>query len=168
MEKKEKKSVKKALEILLLLIMVTINILLDDIKIICILTIFLIIINFFYNKHIIKNLKTIKILLIFYISIFIFHVVLNQNGEVLYQISNFYITKEGIMQGLLNFIRIMNLLLLSWIGTFLNIFENKMGSYTRVVENVISLIPEVFNLFKKRMKIKWFIRYIMKQIKNKN
>ena len=167
MKKIEKQFLIKILKTLLFLIAVLINIFFNDIKIIGSITVVLVIVNLLYNKFLIKNLKMLRVLLIFYIFTIIFQILLNQNGEVLYKVHKWYITKEGAIQGLLNFLRVINLLLLSWIATSFNIFETRLNKYSRIIENVISLIPEVIDLFKKKMKIKWFFRDILKKVKNK-
>lgn len=93
---------------------------------------------------------------------------LNQEGEVLFKIFNFYITRAGLNGFFINFFRVFNLLMMSWIVTSQKIFNDSFGKYQRVIENVISLVPEVITAFKKRIKLKWFFRYILNQVKSKN
>ncbi|MGL4688237.1 MAG: hypothetical protein ACRCVS_06055, partial [Fusobacteriaceae bacterium] len=93
--------------------------------------------------------------------------IFNQEGEVFFKIFGVYITRQGLNEFLLSFLRILNLLMLSWIASYSKIFGKGLGKYQRVIENVIFLIPQVINLFKKKMKLKWFFRHILKQIKVK-
>ncbi|MGL5123977.1 MAG: hypothetical protein ACRC6K_07465 [Fusobacteriaceae bacterium] len=150
-----------------ILVLLLLSIYFNEIKIISIVFLLNFIINLVYNKDILKNLKSLKIFIFFYISTFIFQFIFNQEGEVFFKIFGIYITREGVNQFLLSFLRIINLLMLSWLASYSKIFGKGFGKYQRVIENVILLIPQVINLFKKKMKLKWFFRYILKQIKVK-
>ncbi|WP_288217633.1 hypothetical protein [uncultured Fusobacterium sp.] len=59
-------------------------------------------------------------------------------------------------------------MLLSWIVTTKKLLNGKFNKYQNVIENVIDLVPQALVMIKKRMKIKWFFRYILKQIRVKN
>lgn len=91
-----------------------------------------------------------------------------QEGKVLFKISRFYITKEGMYNFALNFMRIFNLLLLSWLVVAQKLINTKFNRYQKIIETVIELVPEAILLVRKRMRIKWFFRYILKQIRVKN
>ncbi|MBP6323040.1 MAG: hypothetical protein KBE73_02760 [Fusobacteriaceae bacterium] len=122
--------------------------------------------NLIFNKEIKKKLKYVKILMFFYIMTALFQIVFTQNGEVLFKIFGIYITKEGIANFGVSFLRMTNLILISWLISYKKVFTN-FGKYEEVVEIVISMVPEVFILFKKRMRIKWFFRHILKEIRHK-
>ena len=83
------------------------------------------------------------------------------------QVFGFYITLEGIQQFLGNFLRILNLILLSWLVAEQKIFHGRFARYQEIVETVIEFVPQVFVLFRKKMKIKWFFRYILKKVQEK-
>jgi hypothetical protein len=123
--------------------------------------------NLIFTKTLFKSIKKMKSLFIIYIFTSIAQIFYIQEGEVLCKIFGIYITKEGAFNFLTNFLRILNLLLLSWYVNSLNIFHGKFGKYQRVVDQVVEMVPEVLSLFKKRMKLKWFFRHILKQIKVK-
>lgn len=144
------------------------NIYLSEVQYILVLSIILFLFNVLKNKNIIKNFKGLKLFLFFYGSTFIFQFIMNQEGEVLFKIFNIYITKEALTGFITNFLRIFNLLMISWISTEFKIFNNSLGKYQKIFENVICIIPEVIIAFKKRMKLKWFFRYILKQVKIKS
>ncbi|WP_349291726.1 MULTISPECIES: hypothetical protein [unclassified Fusobacterium] len=91
-----------------------------------------------------------------------------QEGRVIFKIYKFYITEEGMRNFTLNFLRIYNLMLLSWIVTTKKLLNGKFNKYQTVIENVIDLVPQALVMVRKRMKIKWFFRYILEQIKVKN
>ncbi len=150
-----------------ILILFLLSIYFNNVKIISIIFLVNFIINLLYNKNILKNLKSLKVFLFFYMSTFIFQFIFNQEGEVLFKIFGIYITKQGLDGFLLSFLRILNLLMLSWLASYSKIFGKGLGKYQRIIENVIFLIPQVITLFKKKMKLKWFFRYILKQIKVK-
>lgn len=151
-----------------LLLLFLLNIYLDRIDFILILTGIVAIFNFLKNRNLIKNLKGLKLFFLFYGSTFIFQFIMNQEGEVLFKIFNIYITREGLNGFLTNFFRILNLLMLSWIATEFKVFNKNLGRYQKIFENVICLVPEVIVAFKKRMKLKWFFRYILTQVKSKS
>ncbi|MGL4969846.1 MAG: hypothetical protein ACRC5B_06790, partial [Fusobacteriaceae bacterium] len=115
----------------------------------------LIIFNLLKNKNIVKNFKGLKLFFLFYGSTFIFQFLMNQEGEVLFKVFNIYITKEGLKGFLINFLRILNLLMISWLATEFKIFNKNFGKYQKIFENVICLVPEVMIAFKKRMRLKW-------------
>ena len=89
----------------------------------------------------------------------------NQEGEILFKIWNIYITKVAVSNFSINFLRIINMIMLSWLIDKNSSIFNHFGKYKIIIENVIELVPEAFVMFKKRMKLKPFIRYIFKKIK---
>lgn len=150
-----------------LLILFGINIYFNDIRFVGVVSIVLIFLNIVTNKNFISNLKLMKMFLLFYSTTFIFQFIFHQDGEVLFKIFNIYITMEGLKAFSLNFLRVINLLFLSWLVNYHKIFSKNLGKYQRIIENVICLVPEVMNLFKRRMRLRWFFRHILKQIKVK-
>lgn len=150
-----------------LLIIFFMNVYFSEIKIIGAIFAVLIALNIFTNKNFKSNLKLMKMFLVFYSTTFIFQFIFHQDGEVLFKFFNIYITLEGLKAFLLNFLRVVNLLFLSWLVNYHKIFNENLGKYQRIIENVICMVPEVINLFKRRMKLKWFFRHILKQIKVK-
>ena len=133
-------------------------------------TIFMIVlmINIFKNKKLKENLKKMKFLFIFYMGTCFFQLLYLQEGEVLYRIFNFYITKPGVTRVFVNLMRIINLIMISWLVNSGNMLRGPLKKYQLVGECVMELVPEVFSLFKRRMSPKWFFRHILKQIKIKN
>lgn len=126
-----------------------------------------IILNLIFNKNLKNSLKKIKFFFFFYLTTCIVQIFYIQEGEVLFKVFNIYVTKEGMLNFGINFIRIFNLLMLSWIINAQHILKGRFSAYQNVIENVMSLVPEALQLFKKRMKIKWFFRHILNQIKVK-
>ena len=88
-----------------------------------------------------------------------------QEGEVILKIFGVYLTKETLINFLSNFVRVMNFIMVSWLIKGDSVLFNKLGRYKKVIENVVELVPEVFVLFKKRLKIKSFLRHILTSIK---
>lgn len=123
--------------------------------------------NIFCNRDIKKHLKSLKVLLFFYMTTFLVQIFYSQEGKVLYKFYNFYITEVGLMNFAINFLRIFNLVLVSWLVTSRKVFNGRLGRYQKIIETVIDLVPEVFTLFKKKMKIKYFLRNILRKIKIK-
>lgn len=127
-----------------------------------------VLLNIFLNKELLKHLKKLKFLLFIYLTTFLAQIYYNQEGEVFFKIYNIYVTKGGILNFASSFLRIINLILLSWLVNTQKVLPKSLASYQQIVEDVIDLIPEVFKIFKSKRKIKWFFRYILSQIKIKN
>lgn len=129
-------------------------------------TIFMIvlIVNMVKNKNLKNSLKKMRFLFIFYMGTCIFQLFYLQEGEVLYRIHNFYITKPGLTRVFVNFVRIINLIMISWLVNSGNMLRGPLKKYQLVGECVMEMVPEVFSLFKRRMSPKWFFRHILKQI----
>lgn len=151
-----------------LLILFVLNLFVKDMTMLGILLIVGVILNVIFNKEILKHLKKLKFLIFIYLTTFLAQIYYHQEGEVLFKVYSVYITKGGILNFASNFLRIINLILLSWLVNTQNILPKSLASYQRVIEDVIELIPEVFKIFKSKRKIKWFFRYILSQIKIKN
>ncbi|MEG0389551.1 MAG: hypothetical protein RSC62_00365 [Cetobacterium sp.] len=124
--------------------------------------------NIFLNKDILKNIKKLKFLIFIYLTTFLAQIYYHQEGEVLFKIFNIYVTKGGILNFASSFLRIINLIILSWLVNTQKLLPKSLSAYQQIIEDVIELIPEVFKIFKSKRKIKWFFRYILSQIKIKN
>lgn len=150
-----------------LFLLLLVNIFFNNIFVIFIATLILIILNLRLKIDIIENVKKIRFLFFLYFMTSLFHIFYMQEGHVIFKVYNFYLTEEGVRNFILNFLRIINLLLISWIVTTQKMLNGKFSKYQNIIENVIDLVPVSLILIKKRMKIKWFFRYILKQIKVK-
>lgn len=151
-----------------LIILFLLNLFLKDIRIQSCLVVTILILNIFLNKNLLKDLKKIRFLIYIYILTFVIQIYYNQQGEVLFKIFNIYITKSGVVNFLSNFFRILNLIMISWLINIKKNWPKFLREYQEIFENVIDLAPDVFIMIKKRMKLKWFFRYILRQIKIKN
>lgn len=151
-----------------LLILLLLNIFCSNIYYIGISTILLFGINLRYNKDLRKNIKRVKFLFFFYFMTCLLQIFYTQEGEVILKFYNFYLTKEGVINFILNLLRIFNLLLLSWVVSTQKFLTGRFIKYQKIIETVIELVPEALLLIKKRMGIKRFFRYILEQIKVKN
>ena len=150
-----------------LLLLLLSNIFINNLKIMCGISIILLLLNITLNKDLKNNLNRMKFLFFLYFSTCLIQLFYKQEGRVLFKIANFYITEEGMFNFLLNFLRIFNLLMISWIVSAKKIVRGKFNKYQKVIETVIDLVPQALVLIKKRMRIKWFFRHILKQIKVK-
>ena len=133
----------------------------------CGISVILLLLNIILNKELKNNLSKMKFLFFLYFSTCLIQLFYKQEGRVLFKIANFYITEEGMFNFLLNFLRIFNLLMISWLVSAKKIVRGKFNKYQKVIETVIDLVPQALVLIKKRMRIKWFFRHILKQIKVK-
>lgn len=143
------------------------NIFINNLKFMCGISVVLLLLNITLNKDLKNNLNRMKFLFFLYFSTCLIQLFYKQEGRVLFKIANFYITEEGMFNFLLNFLRIFNLLMISWIVSAKKIVSGKFNKYQKVIETVIDLVPQALVLIKKRMRIKWFFRHILKQIKVK-
>lgn len=143
------------------------NIFINNLKFMCGISVILLVLNIILNKELKNNLNKMKFLFFLYFSTCLIQLFYKQEGRVLFKIANFYITEEGMFNFLLNFLRIFNLLMISWIVSAKKIVRGKFNKYQKVIETVIDLVPQALVLIKKRMRIKWFFRHILKQIKVK-
>ncbi|MGL5175426.1 MAG: hypothetical protein ACRC7F_03595 [Cetobacterium sp.] len=151
-----------------LLVLFILNLLIKDMRVLGVLLFVGVLLNVFLNKELLKHLKKLKFLLFIYLTTFLAQIYYNQEGEVFFKIYNIYVTKGGILNFASSFLRIINLILLSWLVNTQNLLPKSLASYQQIIEDVIELIPEVFKIFKSKRKIKWFFRYILSQIKIKN
>ena len=158
---------KNKIYLLLFIIIFAINLFFQDWRTLSLSFLFLLCWNIAYNSQFKQQLKRIWILFFFYLSTFVIQLYYHQEGKVLVQLFGFYITLEGVQQFLGNFLRILNLILLSWIVANQKIFHGRFARYQAIIETVIEFVPQVFILFRKKMKIKWFFRYILKKIQEK-
>lgn len=151
-----------------LIILLILNIFTSNLLYIGVATLILFLLNLKYNKNLKENIGRVKFLFFLYFITCFLQIFYTQEGEVLLKISKFYITKEGTYNFILNFMRVFNLLLLSWLVVAQRLISTKFNKYQKIIETVIELVPQAILLIRKRMRIKWFFRYILKQIKVKN
>ena len=147
------------------LLLLIVNIINSNLKVLGAIFILLNALNIFLNKNLLKNIKKLKILIYIYFLTFFMYVFSGQEGEVILKIFGVYLTKEALINFLSNFVRVINFIMVSWLIKGDSVLFNKLGRYKKVIENVVELVPEVFVLFKKRLKIKSFLRHILTSIK---
>ena len=147
-----------------LFILLLVNIFTSNLIILSTILIVVLILNFTLNKNLRKHARQLKVLLFFYLSTFLIQLYYGQQGKVLFKFYNFYITQEGLINFGVSFIRILNLILMSWLINEMKLLTGRFSKYQKIIDTVIDLVPEVFTLFKKRMKAKNFTRYILKDI----
>jgi len=147
-----------------LFILLLVNIFTSNLIILSTILIVVLILNLILNKNLRKHSKQLKVLLFFYLSTFLIQLYYGQQGKVLFKFYNFYITEEGLINFGVSFIRILNLILMSWLINEMKLLTGRFSKYQKIIDTVIDLVPEVFILFKKKMKTKSFTRYILKDI----
>lgn len=149
----------------ILLILFLVNIISNNIKVIGAVFFGELLLNMFLNPNLKNNIKKLKVLIYIYFGTFIIQILSVQEGEVLFKVFSIYITKTAILNFAVNLMRIINLIMLSWLVSKKSSIFNHFGEYKRVMENVVELVPEVFVIFRKRMRLKNFFRHIFKKIK---
>ena len=143
------------------------TILTSNIYILIIVAGLIIISNLLFNKNLKKSIKKMKYVFLLYFTTILFQLLMIQDGEVIFKFYNFYITWNGVTQIGINFLRIFDILLISWLINAQNIFTGRLKRYNELIDIIIELVPEVFILFKKKMRFKAFFRHILKQIESR-
>ncbi len=152
----------------LLLVFFLSNVFVNSLNYILILFIIEFLLNIFLNKTLVSNIKKLRFLGYIYIFSLFTYIFTRQEGEVIWKIFDIYITKEALISFGINFLRVINLIMISWLIREEGLLTNIFGRYKKIVEKVIELVPEVFIVLKKRLKIKSFLRQILTRIKEKN
>ena len=147
-----------------LFILLLVNIFTSNLLILSSILLVVLILNLCLNKNLKKHSRQLKVLLFFYLSTFLVQLYYGQQGKVLFKFYNFYLTQEGLMNFGVSFIRILNLVLMSWLINEMKLLTGRFSKYQKIIDTVIDLVPFVFVLLKKRMKAKNFTRYILKDI----
>ena len=98
-----------------LFILLLVNIFTSNLIILSAILIVVLILNLTLNKNLKKHARQLKILLFFYLSTFLIQLYYGQQGKVLFKFYSFYITQEGLINFGVSFIRILNLILMSWL-----------------------------------------------------
>ena len=96
------------------------------------------ILNLCLNKNLKKAFKTVKSFInFFYLSTFLVQLYYGQQGKVLFKFYNFYLTQEGLMNFAVNFIRILNLILMSWLINEMKLLTGRFSKYQKIIDTVI-------------------------------
>ena len=147
-----------------LFILLLVNIFTSNLLILSGILLVVLILNLCLNKNLKKHSRQLKVLLFFYLSTFLVQLYYGQQGKVLFKFYNFSLTQEGLMNFGVSFIRILNLVLMSWLINEMKLLTGRFSKYQKIIDTVIDLVPVVLVLFKKKMKAKNFTRYILKDI----
>lgn len=131
------------------------------------LLLFFIILFFLYilkRNNILENFKKIKYSLVFIITSFIFQLFLNNYGKVFFSIYNINIYYKGIEMGFVSVLKILNLILISWIVEYDKIIPSRLQKYNKIITVVIKNIPYVFVLLKKNKNPNDVFKKILKKV----
>lgn len=150
-----------------LLIISILNIITKDIRLLFLIFIIISLYNLKINRNMLNCIKRLKFLIYIYLFMLLLQIYYHQQGYVLLKISGVYITKEGILNFGIIFLRVINFLLISWIINIKNILPKYFLNYNDIIEEVMELIPQVFKIFKDKKEIKWVFRYILNRLKRK-
>ena len=148
--------------LLLSSILFVINLLLKDIRVLLFISLLL-----FMVLKINKYRKIPKFIYLFYLILSISKIFFHQEGEIIFKFMSVYITKDGFLDAALNFIKLINIVYLSVIVSRKIKIEKFKSSYTELLEIIIALVPEVFVVFKKRIRIKDTYKIIFTKVYKK-
>ena len=151
----------------IILILVILNILLKDLKYLSIIFVFELLCITILTTDIKGKIKSLKRLSYIFILMLVTQIFYNQEGKVLLKIYNIYITENGVYSFGVIFFRVINLYLLSWLLSKNSKIINRFQDYREIIEIVVNLLPQVFTIFRRKTKIKWFFREILKKIDKK-
>lgn len=114
-----------------------------------------------------KYRKIPKFIYFFYFILSISKIFFHQEGEIVFKFMSVYITKDGLSDAAVNFIKLINIVYLSVIVSRKIKIEKFKSSYTELLEIIIALVPEVFVVFKKRIRIKDTYKIIFTKVYKK-
>ncbi len=141
------------------------NIFSNKILFLIVLSLFCILYNFYMDKEFLSKIKKIDKFLLVYFFYSIISLFFYKTGRILLNFGKFYITYECILISLINFLKLVNLLLISYLITckFKNrknkkIFKNsKFGEieqfYSEIFEKIMESVPFIFEISKSKLKI---------------
>ena len=132
-----------------LFILLLVNIFTSNLIILSAILIVVLILNLTLNKNLKKHARQLKILLFFYLSTFLIQLYYGQQGKVLFKFYNFYITQEGLINFGVSFIRILNLILMSWLINEMKLLTGRFSKYQKIIDTVIDLVPVVLYYLKR-------------------
>jgi hypothetical protein len=91
----------------------------------------------------------------------------HQEGIILFKFASLYITQEGLYNAFMNFLKLINIVYLSVIVSKKIKIRNFKSSYTELLEIIIALVPEIFVIFKKKIRIKDTYKMILVKVYKK-
>lgn len=114
-----------------------------------------------------KYRKIPKFIYLFYFVLSISKIFFHQEGKIVFKFMSVYITKDGLSDAAVNFIKLINIVYLSVIVSRKIKIKKFKSSYTELLEIIIALVPEVFVVFKKRTRIKDTYKIIFTKVYKK-
>ena len=121
-------------------------------------------VNLWKNSDLMSYIKKLKFVMFFYASTCMVQILYIQEGKVLWSLLGVHITDLGLETAIVNLLRVTNIIMASWIFNSQRYFRNFFLEYQKIVEIVISLVPEVLIYFKSNRNFKGFFRYILKKV----
>ncbi|MDR3259823.1 MAG: hypothetical protein LBT51_09485 [Fusobacteriaceae bacterium] len=162
-----------------LILLLLLNTVIKDFRVITGIFVFSILLNIITNKNLKENIKKTKIFFLVYLMTCILNIFFAREGKIILSIpidfsvfnisikKLIYITEEGIIRGTLLFLRLSTFIMISWIVTYKKLLMNKNGKYQKIILIVTEMLPESLTLIRKKMKLKSFIKHILKELENK-
>ncbi|NLK62741.1 MAG: hypothetical protein GX287_04725 [Fusobacteria bacterium] len=146
------------------LLLVILTIVFYDVKSMLVMLLIVFFINLYKKNINIKNIKKLKYSIVFIIISFVFQLILNNYGEIFYSFYSINIYYQGIKFGFVTTIKILNLILISWIIDYEKILPNLISKYSKIVKIAINNVPYVFLLFKENKNPKKVFENLIKKI----
>lgn len=146
------------------LLLVILTIVFYDVKSMLVILLIVFFINLYKKNINIKNIKKLKYSIVFIIISFVFQLILNNYGEIFYSFYSINIYYQGIKFGFVTTIKILNLILISWIIDYEKILPNLISKYSKIVKIAINNVPYVFLLFKENKNPKKVFENLIKKI----
>ena len=113
------------------LLLVILTIVFYDVKSMLVILLIVFFINLYKKNINIKNIKKLKYSIVFIIISFVFQLILNNYGEIFYSFYSINIYYQGIKFGFVTTIKILNLILISWIIDYEKILPNLISKYSK-------------------------------------
>lgn len=153
-----------------------INIFNKNIYLLISMLIFLLIFNFYIDIEFLYKIKKMDKFILIYLFYLIVSIFLYKTGKIIYNLGNIYITYEGVLKSTINFLRLINFLLISFMISFK--FKNKKirfsskdskikkieNYYSEIFEHILKAIPFIFDLIKKKVKFSHSYKRILLKV----
>lgn len=145
--------------ILLLLTMLTYNI-----KILLLTFFVLVIAHLVLGNRLWNKIKKVKYIFYIMLMSFLFQLIYNSYGTVVYELYFIKIYSQGVKSGLIVTIKILDMALIAWLINFEKILPGRLLRYRKIIAVVMHNVPVIFTMFKKKKSPNNVFKHILKKI----
>lgn len=121
-------------------------------------------INIILKTDMKNKMKNLKYMLYFLSFSLVFQIIYINEGRIIYSFWKIHITDEGINRALITLLRVISIILSSYLIKAKSIMKKYFAEYILIFKIVIKLSPEIFKIIKKRMRPRLAFKYILKKV----